>query len=174
MDLLTDGLAGLASIALAYIVVLILVRLAGRRTVSQMSAFDIVITIALGSLLAQTSTSGTGLVRGLVAVSGLIGMQALIGLARRKSSRVAGWVDFTPRVVVHDGRVRHDALGGGLGGPQMTEQELLMKLRACGVEGVPEVEIAILEPSGGVSLLVREAVTRGTGPPDLWIVPTPR
>ncbi|HSL10192.1 MAG TPA: YetF domain-containing protein [Actinomycetota bacterium] len=168
MDLVTNGLAGLASIALAYTVVLTVVRLAGRRTVSQMSAFDVVITIALGSLLAQTSTSGTGLVRGLVAISGLVGLQTVIGWARRRSPRLAKWVDFAPRVVVDGGQIQRRALGGGVDGPQMTEGELLSHLRASGVEELDDVRFAVLESTGGVSVLIRRDATTGASVPGLW------
>jgi len=167
MELVTNGLAGLASVVLAYAVVLIIVRLAGRRTISQMSAFDAVITIALGSLLAQTATSGTGMVRGLAAIAGLVALQAAIAWARRRWYRVERWVDFAPRVVVADGAIRRENLKGGIDGPQMTVQELKGRLRAAGVRDVDDVVIAVLESTGGISVFDRQPVD-DTRVPDLW------
>jgi uncharacterized membrane protein YcaP (DUF421 family) len=154
----------IVSTAVAYLAVLFAVRLAGRRTVSQMSAFDVVITIALGSLLAQTTTSGTALLRGLVAIASLLMLQAGIGWLRRRSPRVEGVVGFEPRAVVRDGQIRHEALVGGIDGPQITDAELRAMLRRHGVASLDEVRVAILEPTGQLSALTTD---RGTVP-SLW------
>jgi uncharacterized membrane protein YcaP (DUF421 family) len=156
MSWLSDALAGLGSTALAYLIVLAGVRLAGRRTVSQMSAFDVVITIALGSLLAQTSTSGTGLVRGLVGVAALLILQTSIGWVRRRFPLTQRWIDFTPRIVLEDGEVRRRALAGAIDGPQITEEELRGMLRARGVRSMDDLSVAVLERTGELSVLQRD------------------
>lgn len=169
MEWWNEALAGIGSMSVAYVVVFAGVRLAGRRTVSQMSAFDVVVTIAIGSLLAQTSTSGTGLVRGLVGVAVLVALQALIAWVRRRFPATERWIEFSPRIVARDGRVRNDGLAGGLGGPQMTEHELAGMLREQGVEHLGEVRYAVLEPTGELSVLRVHGVPPTVDPtPTLW------
>jgi uncharacterized membrane protein YcaP (DUF421 family) len=165
MDVLGEAARGAWMTAIAYLAVLVAVRVVGRRTVSQMSAFDVVVTIALGSLLAQTSTSGTALIRGLVAVAILLLLQAGIGWARRRFARMQRWVEFAPRPVIRDGDVDLDGLVGGLRGPQMTEGELDAKLRERGVARTDDVRVAIIEPTGGLSVL---RATDADETPRLW------
>lgn len=165
MNVLAEGGFGLLSTTVAYLAVLVTVRIVGRRTVTQMSAFDVVITIALGSLLAQTSTSGTALVRGLVGIAVLLLLQTLLAWARRRIAWVDRLISFEPRILVRDGEVHGEALVGGLTGPQMTESELSAELRGHGIRSLEDVDLAVLEPTGELSVL-----RRGGDDAQLWIV----
>ena len=138
-----------ASTVAIYATTVIAVRLAGRRTVAQISAFDVVVTIALGSIVATTAVSSTAsYAQGATAVSTLLVLQVLVGALRMRYPSLSRVLDFRPQVVVRDGEAdlsRHPF------GPQLTEEELRSKLRQQGVFDLSSVTVVIVEPTGDVS-----------------------
>ena len=139
-----------ATTAAMYVTTLLSVRIAGRRTLAQLSAFDIIVTIALGSVIATTTVQkAASYAQGTTVVLTLLVLQTILAAARQRFSAVARIVDFSPEVVVDKGRLtlRRTPLG-----PQLTEDELMSRLREKGVFGVDTVRVVILEPGGSVSL----------------------
>ena len=129
---------------------LLAIRIAGRRTVARLSAFDIVITIALGSLIASTAVSrDPSYAQGATALVTLLALQVVAAGLRQKFAVVRRLLDFAPCVVVRDGELQ---LPSTPFGPQMTEDELFSRLRAEGVFNLEGVRVVIIEPTGGVSV----------------------
>lgn len=134
-----------------YATTIITVRLAGRRTLTQLSAFDIVVTIALGSVIATTAVQrNASYVQGTTAVFTLLSLQTLLAAVRQRFPRVAGLIDFKPEPVVQDGEftLRANPLG-----PQLTRSEVLSRMREKGVFTADGVHLVLIEPGGGVSIL---------------------
>lgn len=139
------------STAATYASAVVCVRIAGRRTVAQMSAFDAVITIALGSLVATTAVSSeTSYPEGMAALVTLLVLQVLLAWARRRWPTLQRLVEAAPEVVA-DGDHLH--LPRGLTTSQMTEDELRAKLRQHGLAAPPPGGIVVLEADGKVSVL---------------------
>lgn len=137
-----------------YVSIVVAVRIAGRRTLSQLSAFDAVVTIALGSMLATTILSpDVSYLEGVTGVITLITLQVIVGALRRRFGRLRRILDFEPVILIEDSV---EAQRTGLFGAQMTDTELRSALRARGIFDVSEVEKAILEPNGEVSALRRD------------------
>jgi uncharacterized membrane protein YcaP (DUF421 family) len=138
-----------ASTTAIYATTIVAVRLAGRRTVAQISAFDVVVTIALGSLVATTAVSRTAsYAQGATAVISLLLLQVVVGALRMRFPSFARLLAFHPLPVVRDGvpeLSRHPF------GPQLTEAELRSKLRQHGVFHLSEVAVVIIEPTGAIS-----------------------
>jgi uncharacterized membrane protein YcaP (DUF421 family) len=133
-----------------YVSILIGVRVAGRRTLAQLSAFDAVITIALGSMFASTVVArDPSYAQGLTAVVTLLVLQIGLGSLRRRFAVVRRVVDFEPVPLIKDGV---DQPRGGMLGAQITDDELLSALRVRGVFDRAAVELCILEPNGEVSV----------------------
>lgn len=146
----------LLATAAVYIAVLVGIRVAGRRTVAEMSAFDFVVTVALGSLVAQTAVAQQSPLRGIVAVAMLLALQLGVGAVRRRWPLFRRLIDFTPQTLVENGEVRSQNMRS----PQMTEGDLRAKLRQTGVFSLDDVELAILESSGRLSVLRRSDTTQ--------------
>jgi len=135
-----------------YLSTLIAARIAGRRTLAQLSAFDTIVTIAIGSLLASTSVSrDPSYVQGLSVLVTLLALQLVVAAARRRSPVVRRLVEFEPELVVRDGEVslRTNPLGA-----QLTRGELESALRRHGVFDLSQARIVVLEPSGKLSVAV--------------------
>ena len=139
-----------ASTTAIYCSALLAIRIAGRRTVARLSAFDIVITIALGSLMASTAASrDPSYAQGATALVTLLVLQVVAAGLRQRFALVRRLLDFAPCVVVRDGELR---LPSTPLGPQMSEDELFSRLREQGVFNLDGVRVVIIEPTGGVSV----------------------
>ncbi|MGD9796798.1 MAG: hypothetical protein AB7V15_01650, partial [Acidimicrobiia bacterium] len=112
-----------------YATTFVLVRVAGRRTVSQLSAFDALITIAVGSVFATTIVSDPpSYGRGAAAVVTLLLLQVVVGLLRQRHPRLRRYLDFSPETVFEHGRMQ---AGRNPLGPQLTADELDAAIRAA-------------------------------------------
>ncbi|HVL28631.1 MAG TPA: YetF domain-containing protein [Acidimicrobiales bacterium] len=139
----------IVSTAAIYASVLAGVRLAGRRTLAQLSAFDAVVTIALGSMLATTALSPSpSYGEGLTAVVTLLTLQVLVGALRRRFPSLRRLTDFDPVPLIEGGARRRQE---GVLGPHLTDEELRSALRAKGYFDISAVRDCILEPTGEVS-----------------------
>lgn len=156
------GTVALSTLAI-YVTAVVTVRLAGRRTVAQLSAFDAVVTIALGSVIATTAVSGTtSYVEGATAFVVLLALQVSVAWLRRRSPLLRRLLEFEPEIVVRDGEGR---LPRGPWTSQLTEDELWSRLRQQGVFHPEEVTLAVLEPNGALSVVrPRARVDRGVVP----------
>jgi uncharacterized membrane protein YcaP (DUF421 family) len=137
--------------AVVYLAVLVAVRVAGRRTTAQLSAYDTLITVALGTALTSTALpSDPAVADGLAVLATLLVLQLVIGQLRRTSGSIRRLTDFAPKVVLRDGEVRSS---GGILGAQLTDTEIEAELRRQGITSTDEVVVVVLESSGSFSVL---------------------
>ncbi|MDP9071472.1 MAG: DUF421 domain-containing protein [Actinomycetota bacterium] len=148
-----------ASTAAIYLSALLAVRLAGRRTLAQMSAFDVVVTIALGTLVSSTALSNTpSYLQGMAALVTLLVLQVLLATIRQRVPQLRRYLDFSPETVVRKGAPE---LSASPFSAQMTEGELLSKLRQHGVFELESARLVILEPTGQLTVVGRDADLAG-------------
>ena len=142
----------LGVIALFWII--IVVRMIGLRTVSKMTAFDFVVTLATGSLLASaaTVTSWVALVQGLSAIAALLVAQLLLARARRGSRRFQLLLENDPIMLMFDGKI----LEGAVAETRVSESDILNKLRGANIKDLSEVRSMVLESTGDISILSGE------------------
>jgi uncharacterized membrane protein YcaP (DUF421 family) len=135
---------------LAYASLVLLLRVSGKRTLSKMNAFDLVVTVALGSTLATVLlTNDVALLEGVLAFALLIGLQLAIAWLSVRSERVQALVKAQPRLMLHRGRVLPVALRE----ERVTEEEVWAAVRAQGTGSLGEVDAVVLETDGSFSVL---------------------
>ena len=140
----------LLSILLLFTGIIIITRIAGLRTFAKMSSFDFAATIAIGSILASiVLNSDQSLVKGVIALAGIIAFQALFALLVRKSKPFKKWATNSPILLMKEGEILHSNLSA----TNMSEDDLIAKLREANVFDLSEVHAAILESTGDVSVL---------------------
>lgn len=145
----TIGYVSAGTVAM-YLSTVTAARIAGRRTLAQISAFDTIVTIAIGSLLATTAVSReASYAEGMAALLTLLGLQLGVAAMRRRFSRFRRIIEFRPELVVRDGAVRLDR---SIFGAQLTRGELESRLRQHGAFDLGNAVIVILEPTGKVSV----------------------
>jgi uncharacterized membrane protein YcaP (DUF421 family) len=135
---------------LAYLALVFVLRVSGKRTLSKMNAFDLVVTVALGSTLATILLSAdVALAEGLVAFGVLIGMQFVIAWLSVRSARVSQLVKAEPRLLVYQGRLLPDALRA----ERVVEAEVLAAIRQQGSAALADVAAVVLETDGSFSVI---------------------
>ena len=149
-----DSWMGLARTVLvgvcAYTALLLLVRISGKRTLSKMNAFDLIVTVALGSTLATILLSkDAALAEGVLALALLIFLQLVITWLSVRSKRISRLVKAEPRLLFHRG----EFLWSAMKRERVNKGELLQAMRSQGVSSLAEVEAVVLETDGSFSVL---------------------
>lgn len=135
---------------LAYVGLLVFLRIAGKRTLSKMNAFDFLVTIALGSTLATVLLNkNTALAEGLVAFGVLIGMQYAVTWTSVRQERIRKLLTGEPAIVVRAGRFLPQAARR----VRVTESEIEAAVRAAGLASLTDAEAVVLETDGSFSVL---------------------
>lgn len=143
----------------AYVGVVLFVRLAGKRTLSKLNAFDLIITVALGSTLATILLSkDVALAEGLTAFALLIALQFVITWMSVRTGAVPALVKSEPTLLVFRGRQRDAALRD----QRVSEAEVLQAVRQGGYGRVSDVHAVVLETDGSFSV-IGEAPAREDG-----------
>lgn len=146
-----DGMARTVVVGmLAYLGLVVMLRLSGKRTLSKLNAFDLVVTVALGSILATILLSReVPLVDGLVAFVLLIALQFAVTWTSVRMPWFRGVVASEPTLLMHRGQMLDDALHRA----RITPEEVRSAIRGAGMLDLDGVAAVVLEPDGSLSVL---------------------
>lgn len=149
-----DGWSGLGRVLLvgplAYFALVAILRVSGKRTLTKLSAFDLVVTVALGSILATVLLSkSVALLEGVLAMALLVVLQFAITWLAVRVPWVAGLIKSEPTLLVHEGEFLDQALRA----QRVTREEVLSALRSSGVSELSVVHAVVLETDGSMSML---------------------
>ncbi|WP_246034457.1 DUF421 domain-containing protein [Qipengyuania marisflavi] len=135
----------------ALLFVVFLIRVNGLRSLSKMTNFDFVMTIAMGSLVAGAAQASewTGVWQALAAMTGLFVFQNLAARLRRASDTAEKLMQNEPVLLMKDGKICHKALAK----TRVAESDLYAKLREANALDLSKVSAVVLETTGDVSVL---------------------
>ncbi len=135
---------------LAYLILILLLRFSGKRALGKMNAFDLVVTVALGSTLATTLVSASvPLFDGVVALGLLIVLQFIVVWASLRWARFRAIVKSKPRLLVRNGVF----LGEAMERERVDHDEVLAAIRKHGIGALADVAAVVLETDGSFSVL---------------------
>lgn len=138
---------------LAYVGLVFFLRISGKRTLTKLNAFDLVVTVALGSTLATILLdSNISLLEGLTALGLLIAMQYLITFLAIRSKSFNKFIKAEPRLLYLNGQFLDDAMKK----ERINEIEILQAIRNQGKGSLDEVQAVILETDGSMSVIQGE------------------
>lgn len=141
---------------LAYGCLILFLRVSGNRTLSKMNSFDLVVTVALGSILGSTVLqSNVPFVNGIVAMGLLIGLQFLITFLSVRYSKLASLIKSEPKLLVRSGQL----LPGAMRKSRVTEDEIYSSLRKQGLVSLEQVELVVLESNGELQAVAKEKLS---------------
>lgn len=147
---------------LMFVFALLLLRLMGKRSLGQLSPFDFVIIIALGSAVGDPMFyDDVPLLEAMTVVAVVVALSHGFSKTTQSNPRIERFVDSSPTVLIRRGAIDRDALRR----ESMSESELFELLRLGGIEDLVDVEVAILEASGHVSILRTDSDVQRAG---LW------
>ena len=135
---------------IVFLVALVMVRLADKRFLAKMSAFDAILGFVLASMLARAINGSAPFFPTLGGGFVLVGMHRLIGSLAFRSDHVGRWVKGGTEVLVRHGRMNRNAMRAN----KISEADLLEEARLNGQVADPDkIEIATLERNGQVSII---------------------
>ncbi|WP_378948828.1 DUF421 domain-containing protein [Paracoccus sp. R86501] len=133
-----------------YLGLVIMLRVSGKRTLSKMNAFDLVVTVALGSILATVLLSdNVPLAEGMLALALLIGLQFVITSISVRSQRFRDLIKSEPTLLVHRGQYLEDSMRR----QRITPEEIQAALRQAGHDDEASVQSVVLETDGSLSVV---------------------
>jgi uncharacterized membrane protein YcaP (DUF421 family) len=135
---------------LAYGALVVILRISGRRTLSKMNAFDFIVTVALGSTLANILINqDIALAEGTVSLALLVALQYAITWTSVRVSWVRRAVTGRPILLLYRGVVLQDRLRAA----RVTHDELRAAVRNRGLAALEDVEAVVLETDGAFSVI---------------------
>jgi uncharacterized membrane protein YcaP (DUF421 family) len=133
-----------------YILVLVGVRLSGKREVGQMTPFDLTLLLLLSNSVQNAMTGpDTSLAGGAVAASTLLALNYIVGAISGKNRRFRKFIEGQPTLLVHDGEIIHEHMVK----ERVSKDELDRALREHGISSTKDVALAVLEVDGTISCL---------------------
>jgi uncharacterized membrane protein YcaP (DUF421 family) len=135
-----------------YLIIVAALRIAGQRALAKMSGYDMIVTVALGSLVANIATATEVTVAdGFAAVVTFLVLQQLTSWLQARSKAVHHAVRQRPQVVLWNGRFIEDRLSKA----SVTEDEVRAAIRRTGMLSVSDVQCVVLENDGEWSVIGR-------------------
>ncbi len=133
-----------------YVVVLAMLRLAGKRELGQMTPFDLVVILVISNAVQNAMVgSDTSLLGGVIAAATLTAVNIAVGRFGRRIPLFQHVLVGEPRLLLRDGQL----LLGNLAKEDITPEEVAMAAREHGVEDLADLSAAILEPDGSISII---------------------
>lgn len=150
-----------------YLIVLVVMRLMGKREIGQLQPFELVISIMIADLASIPMTEiGIPIFNGIVPILGLLVMHLILSLINLKSLKAREIICGKPSILIYRGKINEKELKK----ERFTINELEERLRGNNVVNLGDVEYAILETSGQVTV-IQKPEKRNTIPEDFNIVP---
>jgi len=132
-----------------YLSMLVVIRVLGKRTVGNFSAFDLLVALMLGEMVDELIYGDVSMVQGMVAIG-------VVAAAQYGNEWLSYWdhgfaaiLEGTPSVVVRNGVLDEK----GMRAERMNAKEVMAQLRVLGIEEIREVKQAMVENDGVVSVL---------------------
>ena len=150
-----------------YATTVLLLRVMGKRQIWQLQPYELVVIIMISELAAiPMQNTGIPLLSGLIPIFILVAAQVTLSYIALKSERARGVICGTPSIVIENSRIVEDELRR----LRLNLNDLLEQLRLKNVADISDVEYAILETSGQLSVILKSE-KRPVEPQDLSITP---
>jgi uncharacterized membrane protein YcaP (DUF421 family) len=142
----------------SYVAMIAMLRAAGKRALSKMNAYDLIVTMAVGSILGKiVITKDISLSEGIAASALLIGLQFVMTWASSRLKWVHRLVASEPVVVFHDGRFHREAMDS----EHIAERDIIAAANKMGLEDLSPVKAVILSATGTLDVILKQPPAAG-------------
>lgn len=140
--------------AAVYFLLLIVFRIAGNRSLAQLTAFDLVLLLIISEGIQQAMiTSDYSFTNAALLVITLVGLDIMLSLWKRRFPLAGKILDGCPVLIIADGKLQHDAMNR----ERVDKGDILSAAREKqGLESLDQIKHAVIEPSGGISIVPKE------------------
>lgn len=136
----------------AYVGLVAFLRISGKRTLAKLNAFDLIVTVALGSTLSATLIqSSVSLAQGLVAFALLILLQFVVTFTSVRWKWFAGLLRSEPSLLLRGGELLERTMHS----ERITKSEVLSAIRSNGGTDVDDADLVVLETDGTISVVLK-------------------
>ncbi|GIK96441.1 MAG: DUF421 domain-containing protein [Alphaproteobacteria bacterium] len=137
-----------------YALMLLIFRLAGRRSLAEMTSFDFVLLLIIGEATQQALLGDDfSVTNGVLAIVALVTLDVLLSLCKQRFPRLAKVLDGLPMIVVENGRPLRERMRRA----RIDDEDVLEAARSSrGLERLDQIKYAVLEISGGISIVPRD------------------
>lgn len=150
-----------------YIIVLIVMRFMGKREIGQLQPFELAISIMIADLATiPMAETGIPISNGIIPILGLLVMHLIISVINLKSVKMRELICGKPSLLIYRGRIDEKKMKK----ERFTINELEERLRGNNISNIGDVEYAILETSGQITV-IQKPDKRNTIPEDFGIKP---
>lgn len=134
-----------------YLILLVIMRIAGKRTLAQVTAFDFILLLIIGEATQQALLAEDfSIINAAIVIGTLVLLDIGLSLLKQSSKTLDRIIDDTPVVIVDHGKLLRDRMDRA----RIDEQEILIAARELhGLERVEQIKYAVLERSGGISIV---------------------
>lgn len=137
-----------------YFMMLVIFRLAGNRSIAQLTAFDFVLLLIVSEAIQQAMiTTDSSLTNAFLLVLTLVGLDIMMSLWKQRSPRIEKILDGVPVLIMENGKLHNDRMQR----ERVDEGDILASARERhGVERLDQIKHAVVEATGGISVIPRE------------------
>ncbi|MCC2642373.1 MAG: hypothetical protein K0S45_2786 [Nitrospira sp.] len=133
-----------------YLFLLLVFRLAGRRTLAQTTVFDLALLLIISEAI-QNAMIGSdySMTNGMLVILTLIGLDILFSLLKQRAPVFEQWIDGKPLIIVEQGRPLMELMRKA----RVDQEDVLQAGRENGIERMDQIKYAVLETSGKISVI---------------------
>jgi uncharacterized membrane protein YcaP (DUF421 family) len=141
--------------AVVYCLLWLLFRIAGKRSLSEITTFDFVLLLIISEATQSAlASSDNSMTNSILLIVTLLGIDISLSLWKQYSPRVEKLIDGVPLVILEDGHLHQDRMNKA----RIDEGDILAAAREShGLRRLDEIQYAILERSGGISVVPKES-----------------
>ncbi|PGZ08971.1 hypothetical protein COE30_09895 [Bacillus cereus] len=153
---------------LLYVIILIIFRLMGKREIGELSVLDLVVFIMLGEMaVVAIENTDKSLLHQLVPMTFLMCIQIVLSVISLKFQRFRHLIEGEPAILINAGKIDEKKMRK----QRYNIDDLMMQLREQGVGDVRDVEYAILEPSGKLSIFQKQKSKKSKNDTPIFTLP---
>ena len=139
--------------AVVYFMVLVFIRVSGKRQVGQMTPFDLVLFLLISNAVQNAMNGGdNSITAGFILAGTLVLLDAILGWVTSRSRKLEKIVDGEAEILIHNGKLRPHALERA----GLSQHQLLAALRESDCAAIADVHTAVLETNGRITVLTRK------------------
>ncbi|MBD2120376.1 DUF421 domain-containing protein [Trichocoleus sp. FACHB-262] len=134
-----------------YVILMLLFRLSGKRSLAQITTFDFVLVLIVGEATQQALLGEDfSLTNAFLVILTLVGLDTVMSFWKQRSPQVEKWIDGVPVIIVAEGKLLQDRMKQA----RVDTDDILAAARELhGLERMDQIKYAVLERSGGISII---------------------
>jgi uncharacterized membrane protein YcaP (DUF421 family) len=137
-----------------YFILLLIFRLSGKRTLAQITTFDLVLTLIISEAIQQALVDHDhSLTNALLLVTTLMGLNIIMSLVKQRSKRIERLMEGSPIVLIEEGNLHRDRMDK----ERVDEADILEAARELqGLSRLDQIQYAVVEKSGQVTVIPKQ------------------